>query len=810
MSDSISNIASSQEDTTTLLGLTQEEARQRAETYGYNEVPEPKKNLVLVFLKKFWGLTAWMLEAVVILSAILGKTLDLYIILALLVLNAILGFVQEVRASKAVETLKQKLRINARVLREGKWQLVPARELVPGDVVRVRAGDFVPADVKLADGQLEADQAALTGESLTVPKAPGDLLYSGSIVKSGEATTQVELTGSKTFFGKTTELVQTAKPKLHMEEVIAQVVNWLLIIVGGTLALAFIAAMLLGINLWNVLSLALVLMASSIPVALPAMFTISMAVGSLELVKRGVLVTRLSAAEDAATMDTLCTDKTGTITKNELTVAGVIPLEGFTQEEILLWGALASQEANHDPIDLAFLHAAQAQGLKPEAWQQKRFIPFDPKTRRTEAEVQNNGVSLTVYKGAVNVLAEMTGANLASLTEKAHEYADKGYRTLAVAVKKSAQLSMAGLIALYDPPRPDAGQLISELRNLGIKVKMLTGDALPIARETARQVGLSDAITSSTVFEEAHARNVQEAGQVAEASDGFAEIYPQDKFNIVESLQKKGHIVGMTGDGLNDAPSLKQAEVGIAVASATDVAKGAASAVLTGDGLANIVDLVKVGRMIYQRILTWIFNKVVKTFQIVVFVVAAFLLTHQFVVSAFDVVLLLFMIDFVTLSISTDRARWSQEPDTWDISALVRTSAVIGGLVVLESLAILAVGMNLFHLGATVGTGGSAGQASTLNSYSFAILFYFGLLTVFMVRERGHFWESAPSPQLFWITLADMAVVGVMLTLGIPGLPAIPPLATGTVILMSAVFTFVLNDGVKTALLRAQHRKKAV
>jgi H+-transporting ATPase len=774
-------------------GLSTSEAAQKALEFGYNEVPDKKPNALLNFLKKFWGLTAWMLEAVVILSAILHKYIDLYVILALLLLNAILGFFQEQRASQAVETLKQKLRINARTLRNGTWQLLPARELVPGDVVRIRAGDFVPADLKLMEGHLQVDQAALTGESLAVEKKDSDVIFSGSIVQSGEATGVVVLTGNKTYFGKTTELVQVAKPKLHMEEVIQQVVTWLLIIVGSTLALAFVVAVFTKIDLLEVLSLTLVLLASSIPVALPAMFTISLAIGSLELVRRGVLVTRLSAAEDAATMDTLCTDKTGTITMNKLSVAGVISLGDAQENDVLLYAALASQEANHDPIDLAFLSAAQERGLKTQDYIPTSFIPFDPKTRRTEALLKKGTTNLRVVKGAVNALAELCGQDAQVLNERAHDYAEKGFRTLAVAFGEGSQLKIAGLVALYDKPRPDAGVLISKLQNLGISVKMLTGDALPIARETARQVGLSDAITSSVEFEGTLAKDPDKAGEIAEKSDGFAEIYPEDKFHIVQSLQKRGHVVGMTGDGLNDAPSLKQAEVGIAVSSATDVAKGAASAVLTGDGLANIVDLVQVGRMIYQRILTWIFNKVVKTFQIVVFVVAAFLLTGKFVVSAFDVVLLLFVIDFVTLSISTDNARWSQTPDTWDISSLVRTSAVIGVLVVLESLAILWVGMSVFHL-----------TGAVLRTYSFSILFYFGLLSVFVVRERGHFWNSAPSKPLFWISLADMILVAVLVTLGLPGVHALPLQATLTVLGMSAVFSFALNDFVKYGLLKLQ------
>ncbi len=673
------------------------------------------------------------------------------------------------------------------------------KRAVPGDIVRIRAGDFVPADVKLLDGQLDVDQSVLTGESLTVPKEKSDMLFSGSIIKSGESTALVVLTGNKTYFGKTTELVQFARPRLHSEEVITRIVTWLLVIVGVALAVAFGVSALAGLKWLIIVPLALVLLASSIPVALPAMFTISMAIGSMDLVKRGVLVTRLSAAEDAATMDTLCSDKTGTITTNRLSVAGIIPMNGLSENDVLVYGALASEEANHDPIDLAFLSAVSDRNVTMEGFIRKSFTPFDPKTRRTGAVAETGGKTFSVVKGAVNIIADLVDADVNAISQQTSEYASKGYRTLAVAMGDDERsLRIVGLVALYDIPRPDAKKLIGELKDLGISVKMLTGDALAIAKETARQVGLSDAITTSIEFEKALETDPAEASEIAEKSDGFAEIYPHDKYSIVKSLQRQSHIVGMTGDGVNDAPSLKQAEVGIAVSSATDVAKGAASVVLTGEGLGNIVDLIRVGRMMHQRMLTWIFNKIVKTFQIVVFVVVAFLLTGQFIVSVFDVVLLLFVIDFVTLSIVTDNVRGSMKPDTWDLSGLVTSSLILGVLVVLESLAILFIGLG--HLGL-------AKDYESIQTFSFAILFYFGMLTVFVVRERGHFWDSFPSTSLFSITLVDMIVVTFLITIGIPGLKPLPIVDTLAVIGMSVFFCFVVNDFIKYFMLKPKNEK---
>lgn len=381
-----------------ILGLTSDEVATRLGQYGYNEIPEQKGNPLKMFASKFWGLTAWMLEIIIVLSLFLHNYPDLYIVTGLLVFNAILGFEEEQRASGAVESLKQKLQVNARVLRDGSWRNLGARELVPGDIIRTRTGDFVPADVKIIDGELGVDQSSLTGESMTMDKKSNDVLYSGSIVKRGESNGIVISTGLKTYFGRTAQLVQLAKPKLHMEEVISNVVKWLLIIVASLIIVAVAVSAYEGIDLLTVLPIALVLLMSAIPVALPAMFTVSMALGSMELAKKGVLVTRLSASEDAATMSVLCADKTGTITMNKLSVANVIPLNGFTEKDVILYGALASQEANQDPIDNSFIVKAKLENLPVSSFVQKTFVPFDPKTRRTEAFIQGKNGEFKVLK----------------------------------------------------------------------------------------------------------------------------------------------------------------------------------------------------------------------------------------------------------------------------------------------------------------------------------------------------------------------------------------------------------------------------
>ena len=778
-------------------GLSSTEVERKLKRYGFNEVPEKKAQPVVQFAKKFWGLTAWMLEIIIILSFFLQRYADMYLVASLLVFNAVLSFEEEQRASSAVDALKEKLRVSARVLREGAWKILPARELVPGDVVRVRSGDFVPADVKVVTGTLEVDQSALTGESLTVEKNLGDPLYSGSIVKHGESTGIVTSIGVKTYFGRTAQLVQLAKPKLHIEEVISGVVKWLLTIVLLLSGVTFAFSVLRGFNLVEVLPIVLVLLLSAIPVALPAMFTVSLAIGAMELAKKEVLVTRLSAVEDVATMNVLCTDKTGTITMNKLSVAKVIPLNEFSEKDVITYGALASEEANQDPIDMAFINYARQENLPLDTFVLKTFVPFDPQTRRTEATVQKNGEEFKVIKGAVKVVASVCGLDendtekLVALTE---EYAQKGHRTLAVAKTNAhGQAQLVGLATLYDMPRPDSKQLIHELRNLGISVKMLTGDASPIAREIAASVGLGENLISAPELRASIKENPIEAAEQVEKSDGFAEVYPEDKYTIVKSLQVRNRVVGMTGDGVNDAPALRQAEVGIAVSNATDVAKGAASVVLLSEGLTSIVNLIINGRVIYERITAWILSKIIRTLQISTFVVLAFLLTGSHVVSAFAIIVYFFMTDFVKIALSTDNLCWSKKPDTWNLTGAVKASGILGFLVVLESFALLYLVLNNFHV--TL-------DDPELYTFTFEILFYSAMFLIFNVRERSHFWNSRPSNTLLASIVASVIAGTVVVTAGIPGLSAVPLPQTLVVLLFSAVSSLVINDTAKFLLVK--------
>ena len=606
------------------------------------------------------------------------------------------------------------------------------------------------------------------------------------------------LTGAQTYFGRTTDLVQRAAPTLHIEAVVSKVVRWLFVIVGTLLGVITALSLIRGTPLLEMVPLMLVLLMSAVPVALPVMFTVSMAVGSKELAKRGVLVTRLSAAEDAATMDVLCVDKTGTITMNQLAVTGVIPLDHATEAEVLFAGMFASQEANQDPIDLAFISAAKdrhvVDGMPTVT--PISFAPFEAKSRRTEAVIEQNGQRLRVIKGAVRTVAEACGLQppaLEALDARVSDSALKGYRTLAVARgPEIGTPALLGLVTLYDPPRPDAKQLIAELRDLGVAVKMLTGDALPVASEIARGIGLSN-IRRVAELKIASPLSGSETVDLLAVVDGFAEVYPEDKCMMVQHLQAAGHVAGMTGDGVNDAPALRQAEVGIAVSTATDVAKAAASVVLSEPGLTNIVTLVEQGRTIYQRVLTWIVNKISRTILKAAFVAIAFVVTGKFVVSAFAMLLLVFMTDFAKISLSTDHVHPSRKPETWNIGGFIAVSVVLGVAMVLETLLFLYLTWSRFGL---------ATNDAALYTLSFLMLLYFAVFSIVSARERRWFWTTLPSKTLVAALTAEV-VMGTVLTLvGLPGLAPLSWWQTLAVFAYAMVSCLIVNDAVKVALIK--------
>ncbi len=784
------------EDTDLENGLTTQEVQKRLAGHGYNEVPEKKESFLSRLKKRFWGIVPWMLEATTIVTLILGKYVDALVILGLLLFNAGMSLWREGKAKAAMGLLKQKLRIQSRVKRDGKWVTVPARELVPGDVVRVRIGDFLPADIKIMDGFLGLDQSALTGESINVEKSVGEIAYSGSAIKNGEATGVVHAIGTKTYFGKTISLLQQAKPKLHMEEITARVARRLAMIVLASILVVFIFALFAGFKMTLLLPLAGVLLVASVPVAMPTMFTVNMALGSGVLAKRGVLVTRLSASEDAATMDVLCVDKTGTVTMNKLFVEETVPLNGFTNSDVLLFGSLSSKEANHDPIDIAFLKAAKESGVSLEPYVQTGFVPFNPKNRMTEAKIENNGKTFYVGKGSVDslcVVCHVAEKDAEALTKQAEALSENGLRVIAVARgDERASLEIVGLVGVADRIRPDTRETLDKLRELGISVKMLTGDALPIAKNIARQIGLGDNITTmpKVVEGEGLAKRVD---LMIEDTHGIAQIYPEDKFTIVKALQRLGHIVGMTGDGVNDAPALGQAEVGIAVKNSADVAKDSASAILTADGLGGIITMVNISRTIYQRIYSWALMMVARKSNIIGYIVIMLLLTRSFMLSITGTVIMLFLGDFGSMAISSDKVRLSAKPDSFKVSRLFGVGGWLGVLMIIEGVILTMASLAMFHL---------KGNADKIYTFGFTYLNLAGIFTIMVVRERGHFWESRPSRMLGITVLTEVLLVLLISLVGVLELAPLGFAPTFTILAYTLLVTFLINDQVKVLLIR--------
>jgi H+-transporting ATPase len=769
---------------TPVAGLTAEEAAERLKKFGLNEIPETKPNPLLALLKKFWAPVPWMLELTIILELYLGRHTEAIVIGALLIFNAILSFTQENRAQNALSLLRQKLTIQTRTRRGGQWTLVPAKDLVPGDIIHLRMGDLIPADAKLIEGSMEIDQSVLTGESLPVEAGEGELVFAGAVIRRGEASGEVTSTGINTKFGRTAELVREAKTSSHLEEIIFSIVKYLVI------ADAFLVALVIGYALfariaWHqILPFALIILVASVPVALPATFTLATALGAANLAKQGVLVARLSAIEEAAAMTVLASDKTGTITENRLTLNAVVAYPPFSEEDVIRLCALASRAATQDPLDTAIIEGAVERQIAFSA-ERVNFIPFDPATKRSEMLITlKDGSRMRILKGAPKTIVKITGDMdiKADLTE----FANRGYRVLAVAYgPDSGPYQLTGLLGLQDTPRPDSKNLIRELDNLGIRVVMVTGDDASTAKAVASQVGIPG--------EPCPAKFLRDVDQIR-ASDCsiFAGVFPEDKFRLVQGLQKSGRVVGMTGDGVNDAPALKQAEVGIAVANATDVAKAAASLVLTSPGLSNILDAVKASRRIYQRMLTYTLNKIIKTFQIALFLSLGFIFTREFVVTPLLIILLLFANDFVTMSLATDNVTYSRSPDRWKIAPLVFAAFGLALPVLLLSFGFFYVAHQVLQL--------PLGQLQTL---MFVMLVFTGQANVYLVRERQHFWKSRPSRWMLLGTLADVILVAVLASQGIL-MSAIPLAYVGISLLVVALF-IPCADWLKILIFKLTH-----
>ncbi len=763
-----------------LQGLSSEEAARRLRQYGPNQVGANRHPAWLILLRKFWSPVPWMLEAAIVLQLVLGKPDEAIVMAVLLGFNAILGFSQEQRANRALELLRSKLEIRARVLRDGTWQSLPAPQLVPGDAIHLRMGDIVPADLQLADGEILLDQSVLTGESLPVTLHGTDKAFAGTTVRRGEASGTVSATGARTQFGKTAGLIDTARPVSHLEELIFSIVRYLIVLDAMLIAAMIVYGLSTGKPLTEIVPFSLILLIASIPIALPATYTLATALGALELAAHGVLVTRLSAIEDAAAMDVLASDKTGTITRNQLSVAATLPFAPADAVSLLRWAAIASDPATQDPLDLAILTADRAAQPDVPVPERLQFIPFAPDTKRSEARFMDGTRHMHVIKGAPHAVAALVpGApDVQAMVDRLGE---QGMRVLAVAIGEGDALQLAGLVGLSDPPREDSAALIARLDKLGVRVIMVSGDSAATARAIARQVGLGERVCP--------ADTVQDGMNHPLDYDIFARVLPEDKFHLVHALQHDGHITGMSGDGVNDAPALKQAEVGIAVASATDVAKAAASLVLTSPGLSDVCNAVETSRRIYQRMLTYTLNKIIKTLEIALFLSVGLMLTGTFVITPMLIVLLLFTNDFATMSIASDRAQGSDRPERWNVPALMGIAGLLAGGMLVLSFSVFFFARNVLHL-----------PLPQLQTLIFLMLVFSGQGTIYLVRVRGPFWQSRPGKWLLRTSLLDIALVSLLATHGIL-MTAIAPARVAELLATIIVWLLIL-DVVKTAIFR--------
>ena len=766
-------------------GLSSAEAEKLLKRYGLNGIKEQKKHPALILLSKFWNPVAWMLEFTFIAELILGKYVEAYIVIGLLLFNAIISFKQENKAEKALELLKKRLKIIARVLRDGKWIKLSAEELVPGDIIHIRMGDLVPADTQIISGSVLVDQSALTGESQPADRNDGESVYSGSVIKRGEATCKVTATGAESYFGKTAELIKSAKTKGHLEELILKIVRYFVMIDGILVALIFAYALINKMNFDEMLPFALILLVASIPVALPVTFTLATALASMQLANSGILVTHLSAIEDIASMEELCSDKTGTLTENALALTAFKPLEPFGNEELFAYAMAASDESTQDPIDLSIISYVNSNKIKiPEIGKVIKFIPFDPQTKRAEAVIEkpagNEKIQMSVIKGSPIIVSQNLNKTDADRVSKESErFEANGYRVIAVMMedKKTGRFFPVGILGLSDPPRKDSKKLLEELKNLGIRVRMVTGDTELTAKITAKSIGLGEKVCAKENFKN------------PSGCDVFAGVFPEDKFHLVQGIQKLKKITGMTGDGVNDAPALKQAEVGIAVANATDVAKAAASLILTEPGLSNIVEAVKYGRIVYRRMLTYTLNKISKTFQVALFLSLGLIFFGKFVTTPKLILILIFANDFVTMSIANDNAVYSGKPDKWKIKLIVSASLLIAGAWLLYSFAVYCIGYYIINL--------TLPQVQTL---SFLSLVFSAQATVYLVREQRHFYKSKPGNYLMLASALDLIIITLMAYFGI--LMRNIPFADIAVLFAGTFIYMALLDFIKAPLMK--------
>ncbi len=746
---------------TTLDGLSGEEAAERLERYGRNALAERTRNPLGQFLSYLWGPIPWMIEVAAILSVIDRHWADLVIIVTLLLFNAAVGFFQEFQATNAVDALKRQLALKARVRRDGSWRQIDAAELVPGDVLRLRLGDIVPGDVKLADGDfLSVDQSALTGESLPVQKRAGDAAYSGSVVKQGEMVAVVTATGSSTFFGKTARLVGEAKSVSHFQRAVLRIGDYLIYLSLVLAAVLVLVQVGRGARLVTLAQFTLILVVAAIPVAMPAVLSVTMAIGARTLAGMKAIVTRLESIEEMAGMDILCSDKTGTLTQNSLTLGDPVLFGAVDAQQLILAAALASVEEDQDAIDLAVLGGLEEASMAA-TFRRRSFTPFDPVGKRTEATIDDPaGGSFRVSKGAPQVILDLcrTAPSVRARAEQTiDDLAAKGYRTLGVARSDGGQgWTFLGILPLFDPPREDSPETIRRAREHGVEVKMVTGDNVAIAREMSGRLGLGQNIRAVEDLSTDDADGAFDDGAVEDA-DGFAQVFPEHKYRIVKRLQALGHIVGMTGDGVNDAPALKQADTGVAVSGATDAARAASDLVLVAPGLSVIVRAIEEARKIFERMNSYAIYRITETIRIMVFVVLAMTVFNVYPITAIMIILLAFFNDVPIMAIAYDNTWLDPKPVRWDMRRILTVSTVLGLIGVIETFGLLVLGRVWLQL-----------DNAQIQSFIFLKLAVAGHLTLFVTRTRKPFLSRPhPAPVVLWSAIVTKIAATLLVAFGL-------------------------------------------
>ncbi len=867
-------------------GLSSEEAKKRLEKYGPNEIPESKEPLWHRIFRRFWGPIPWMIETAALLAFLVKHWEEFYIILIMLFVNAFLDFYQESKALNAIEVLKKKLAKKAIVLRDGQWQEVEAKELVPGDIVKVKIGDIIPADIKIVDAGDYAlvDQSALTGESLPVEKKNDDIAFSNTIVKQGEMVGIVVNTGLNTYFGKTVGLVAKAEreQRSHFQKMVIRVGNFLIAITIVMIAIIIYFGLKRHENPYELLVFSLVLTISAIPVALPTVLTVTMAVGALNLARKQAIVSRLAAIEELAGMDVLCSDKTGTLTKNQMTIADPFVLENHKNAELFLYAILASRRENNDPIEKPIFEYADEHGISKltKHYEVTKFVPFDPVRKRTEAVVMRDGKECyVVTKGAPQVIIALSDPNEfdeEKVNLKVEEFAQNGFRTLGVAYKKcdEEKFHFVGLIPLYDPPREDSKEAIEEAKAKGVEVKMVTGDNLAVAKYIAKILGIGEnildirelrgestkeyeilaeviskallkvtnpnlsedkikLITSQIVKEVQKEllnrplpkgtvrKHESEIIAMIEEANGFAQVFPEDKYFIVDELQKADHIVGMTGDGVNDAPALRKADTGIAVSGATDAARAAADIVLLAPGLRVIIDAIKEARITFERMKSYTVYRIAETIRVIIFMTLSIVIFNFYPITAIMIILLALLNDIPILSIAYDNTKIRKMPVRWDMHEMLVLSTWLGLAGVLSSFTLFYITMiyikahpeSLVYFPDVpnwIDVNDAKSWLGFVQSAFFVKLIVAGHFTIFNTRIDDWFFKRPWPSWILMVAVWSTAIIGTIVA--IYGFDIVTPIGWKWALFIwgYASVWFVFNDMVKVAVLRYYRKVKGI